>query len=800
PLLINAVNPNHSTLGVSTTSFCYATGDVYTIESTGIVNGPSGLELAAKRVREIVEVAPPDDLVYEISSQDDFAFRWFSRPTFEMFQPGNGTRNLHDENRNSTFLPGREGNLMVTLPNALARGWDLVSPHQSAGSLKALATQLEANANARPNLPPVTFGEVEHFSNEIEGVEIAGTSHTMTTQIEAGANTVDPTNPTQIEDIVTKPGMVEFWYRPNWSTQIEVRTLFDTLLDPAQPGRNRIQLVHEVAPSGAALVFRIMDDAIDSDPSRSFAERAPAEIRWEVTPQTFANDTWYHITAIWGSTAPGDQMLLVDNRPVGTNTRVTELASTFDARSLRLTVRDEDFVQRAPTEGALRIGNEVVEYIGKEGKTFVIRKDEYRKRIPHGRGRRGTARQSHPPGTPVTLFGYTVDVLSSDPDLRTEYPENLGDITPAQQAALSNAQYRMLVGTGGARLEEALPVTQRIDYLYAGGGVFVPTGQFSPSSYARAWSFGFVEPGATVIRMLCPDTIDPITAGFPRSGYLQLYSGQIIAQGGGSITYTLSHMEYVKYAQIVATTQQEMGFRVFEFRGLGREMLDTKRATTAQFQGTAITRIFGASIATDSIHLDEHYPPSGVIQLYQPLAAVNFRPDPSDPTQLPPPDHEWIYYRRIAEGKYFIGDIVASNAFRGFVGDYVFEKGMVPGALQRTGVLQSDPDFVLRHEANREIFPVLRFDRPVLGEGDSVWLAETAGTTRVSEPVPNDVHIVRNVGSGCYASFRRQFRNTYLIASLPQLKKFPSGSLPSDSSGQMVFGMPAGGVGPGGPG
>ncbi|MEM7260705.1 MAG: hypothetical protein AAF488_01855, partial [Planctomycetota bacterium] len=809
PVLINALNPNSSYLGISTTGFCYATGDVYTIESTGIINGPSGLELASMRVREIIEIAPPDDLMLELTSQDDFAFRLFQRATPSMFRPNDGTRNLHDSNQNSTMIPGREGNLMVTFPEVLTLGWDEASPHMNEGSIKGMTAQLEPNLTARQGLPPITFDEVEHFADTIEGHELQdGQGFSKRTRIQSAQNTGDPDAPTDEEDIITKPGMVEFWIRPRWGARTGDITLFDTLLDPTFPDRNRIQLYLDSAGrEGPELVFRIMDDAQLPPGHIPSGVVSAAEVRHPVTPQTFADDTWYHVTAIWGSTTPGDQQLLIDNRPVGRHPWVSSLTGAFNSRSGAVRVADTEFVERCPSIGALQVGSEVVEYDKKEGNTFFVRQENFRARIPHGRGRRGTARQDHPVGTPVTLFGYTVDAQPSDPEVQVDFPNPLPTNDPALATRLATAANHLLVTVGGARLDEGLRITQRLNYLFPDAeGVFRPAGDASTSSFARVWAQEFVAPGAAAIKVLCPPNLDPITLGFPPSGYLQLSHGSFtFSAGGGAVQYSINFpgagWEYVKYAQIVPNGTED-GFQVFEFRGLGRGKLGTSSIGAATIGGTPVTRVYGVSVMTDSGNLSERYPTSGLVSLVN-TSFVNRPNGPTDPAAQLPPEAEWIYYRSIAEDRYFIGDANNSNAFRGFLGDLVFDNDLNPGDLQRTAVLSWDEDFVLPHLSGKEIYPVIRTDLPVIGRDDYVWVGASEGPAlqRVYELKPNRVHVVRYMGSGTYASFRDQFQNNYPVRLMPKLKMFPSGSLPIASSGNMTFGAPAAAnVAPGGAG
>src|SRR5207249_3020027 len=83
PLLVNAIQPNDPRLKVSTTGLCYATGDVYTIESRGIVRTESGSEVASSLLREIVEVSAPEPLRLGLFSQADYQSELFLSDPYE---------------------------------------------------------------------------------------------------------------------------------------------------------------------------------------------------------------------------------------------------------------------------------------------------------------------------------------------------------------------------------------------------------------------------------------------------------------------------------------------------------------------------------------------------------------------------------------------------------------------------------------------------------------------------------------------------------------------------------------------
>ncbi|MFN0057172.1 MAG: hypothetical protein ACKVX7_01830 [Planctomycetota bacterium] len=791
-VLLNAINSNHPSLGVSTTSFCYTSGNVYTIESAGMVNASSGLELAAARVREIIEVSPPELLTHRIQSQDDWVFRLFH---------GSNVQSLYDPDRwnnttVSSYLAGREGNLMITGPEVLQQGIRVKGPHQFQGSLKALTTQIKANQQQHNGFAASTFGPVEHFDATLEGLELSALEgHRVATIQQAPQGGFGAGNPTtQVEDLITLPGSLEFWMRPRWGVRTADRTFFDTLADPSQPTRNRILMYFDAAQQ--EIVFRIMDDTYMPPGLAPISVVSGAEIRHPITPQTFADDTWYHIRATWGSTTPGDQRLMIDHRPVGRDMWTTSLAARLPAIGMKFTLRDADVADRYPRTGALMIGGEVVEYERRDGTTFEVRQADPMKGTPAGRGARGSTRQEHPAKTPVRLFGYSSDLMHSDPTVTTVF-DPLGNVTPYDLGDV------MLVGNGGARTKHLVRATQVWDRInlrlqktnFARLQAQDPTAP--PGSIASFVPY-MVQPGDSAIRVAV-DVLqaDPATLGFPiEGGYLQLVSYQQTPLSGFTVLHVWQHFEYVKYAGL-RPVPGSAGL-VYEFFGLGRRMLGTTSATNLIVDGPVRgTTVYAVSIETASSDLDLHYPSSGVVQLDR-----SFVPNASATgTQpgVPLPEVEWIYYARIAEGRFFIADPFNNRRmFRGFSGETSFYRD--PDDWTSFGRARFDPNSVMDHPEDQEVFPVLRVASPTIGVDDYVFIGDSHGPSqfRAFEPQPNRVRIARPFGSGVYASFYRQFTNPYFVRGNPKIKMFPSGELPVRSSQAIIVGATAGAA-PGGP-
>jgi len=710
PILLNAVNPNHPRLTISTTGFCFASGDVFTVEASGVVRSPAGVELASHRFREVIEVAPPDPLVWELDSQDDWTGVIFRRPVASSRQWTTAT----------TLIPGRTQNLMTTGPVPLNQR-DFEAPALDQGALLGLT--LDSGS-----IPGITVG-VEHFSESIEGLELDQQSYTH-----------------DILQVIREPLSVDLWVRPRGAGG---GTIFDTLADPTQPLENRIRL--RVDPGTRELVFEMWDDARVTQWDRKILPAV--EIRHPLAATEWRPDTWVHLTAAWGSTTPGDQVLLLDQRPVGRHLWVTSLAATVaEAEENILVLEDADIAERLPASGCVWVGGEAIEYAAREGTRLRIGAIGKDGAALTGRGRRGTSRQTHLPGTPVRPYGYSLELVPSYPGLPPETPG-----VP-------------IGGTGGARLEEILMPPQAVftPFSIIGGaaipGVGQPTPYFCPFiSWSEPLQGNFVPaftpgtPTVTVFTSTPPDQL-----GFPQNGYL-LVRYLFLPNGG---TAWVAREEYVRYSAIVPGGAPN----TFQFTGLIRGRHNTPEIDTTESAlagaGSRWVEVLGVSVETDVTDLSSRYPPSGVVQV-TPVSG----------------DVEWILYDWIAEDRFFIADPrqpdpaprYFHHTFRGFDAD-----------------MESWTPVLAPWPAKLPLVPVLRVLRPGPERGDRVLLAETLDPVNGRrEPASIAVRKAAEGADGAYVGLERATVGTYDTLQLPRLRKFPSGELPVRTSGQLAFGRSA---------
>ncbi len=223
------------------------------------------------------------------------------------------------------------------------------------------------------------------------------------------------------------PGAFSFWFKPNWAPDSGTHYIFDSC-DTEYSNRisvlwwNNRRRGFRLANKPSGLVFRIKDRTL---------EPAYTELRYELDPSQFRQGQWYHFTLAFKGTDASQAVLLLDGdsragaasnaavpqvTPVTNHTfmaangawvsRTTVLMddleftdfttlnpqTTFD---LRIDPQDHGAL---PSFGVIKIGDEAIEYAGK---------DTYQMLTGISRGRRGTTPRFHPRGSIITVWGYT---------------------------------------------------------------------------------------------------------------------------------------------------------------------------------------------------------------------------------------------------------------------------------------------------------------------------------------------------------------------------------------------------------
>jgi hypothetical protein len=398
PLLLNAIQPNDPRLRVSTTGFCYATGDVYTIESMGVVRTEAGGEVASNRLREIVSVSSPEPLRLGLFSQADYQSDLFLQTPYTRDYP-------EDSWLRSVSLPGTRGHLVISTPLLLrnqistTKGIKLKKAPNlfplaggELGTLRLIDSESRSQDDASAGV--ATRGDIYHFRNLPLGLELGpgepfvldisddlngtgtgpGTLGAVGQALArlagaraggggaGGAGVAGGTTGTGtgILDLTNMPASVDFWCRFRSFPEASNREGMAVILDAgADVERNRISLLYD--RSRLEFVARIYDSSLP-DPSipegKQFVEvRAKRQLELE---------TWYHLRLAWNGTYDGGIQLFIDGLPAGRATFSTELSANLPTRGAgALALKDSSALPaRQGYPIAVRVGNEIIELEG----------------------------------------------------------------------------------------------------------------------------------------------------------------------------------------------------------------------------------------------------------------------------------------------------------------------------------------------------------------------------------------------------------------------------------------------------
>lgn len=356
----NAIDPADPLMTRGTIPFCFKSGDVYSLDVTGIQNDAAGNELARYSFREVVRVAPPRPLVWRIDSQADLTDRLYVL----------GNRTYRQRERNLGYLgtmpwlplPGRHSNLTQTWPVHLGP-WDagpLRYPSRShapgEGDLRPLMAR-EPDVNAGSTDEP-TWGSLgtsgpqpgglaphspSRWDDRVDGEDLA----TIALQ-----DASVPTRWLQTENgtgwVTLGPGLIRGWFR------------FDTISGPGNKSfifdggeadtRERISLYLD---GPGRMILEVFDGSLDQ--IESGGNKRSVRLVYDRPPNLpFQSGNWYHVAAFFRGADRGDLALAVDGVFVGQETHGSRLSAPLDRFSNTLEVEDGSAF---PQSGLVRVGS-----------------------------------------------------------------------------------------------------------------------------------------------------------------------------------------------------------------------------------------------------------------------------------------------------------------------------------------------------------------------------------------------------------------------------------------------------------
>lgn len=334
----NAVEPNCRKVRRPTVPFCYRSSGALSVEGTGVLYADGVRRTALRRLLRRFRLGRRRPDVFTLSSQEDFVLLDHAGLLRGMVtypapvEPVDPRGNLIPR-RNPDVNRGTVG-LTLGESGALGRGGEF-------------------------------FDHCDDFRQPYwrqEGYDISARGPFRLSGAPASGGGIPP-------------GAVELWYRPTGTGDA---VFFD---QGAEEERNRITFFYQ---AGTGFVVRIFGPNL---------EKKAVEYHF---PGRLSAAEWTHAAASWKSAWPGGQEVRVDGLLLPADGSATEFRP-----GSRLTAIDDSSVSVEdasdfPPAGALRIGDEVVEYDGVNGNTFTGVK----------RGARMTEALDHAPGTPVIPFGY----------------------------------------------------------------------------------------------------------------------------------------------------------------------------------------------------------------------------------------------------------------------------------------------------------------------------------------------------------------------------------------------------------
>lgn len=746
----NALNSSDQVLVNGTAPIGFTTSDVYTIVGSCIRRSRAGLETARSTVTEVVQVADQKPRTIELSTQEDFEDRILSSRAarWMITGPQNVARFEKGNRPPSRFFMNRVRRIFASRERESEDGED-----EGDVSLEPVRIE-EGRIRTRTT--------VEHFdeTDDPEGYD-------------SRRGAYDLSVPSAREALL--PLAFGFWFRPEGVSG-------DVTL--ASYGRDR------GAEDRVTLVYRQGEGSVVldvADPATQDPLSGISDVTTIVYPITLRDQTWYHFhVAVQGSKS-SDVTLWVDGNPVPARPRLlTRLASSVQPGDPSLSVED---AEGFPSQGALRVGNEIILYSSRSGSSFSVSTDPDNGSLD--RGARDTFAEAHEDGESVELLGYSNPLTSDLPSGGARLQGNYGLFGVAALDGKTPVTF-------GGRLRPLGPGIELTDTeipLKGIGGGRAPMDAFGDSGYALV-----VSPSYTITGT------DPRTQ-MPRQivvNYAELvYYGSV---QGNELVQVIRGMETVWIKRTDPDPAVSSYAQADSF--LNENSMDR-----------VPTYVIPVSLAATGVSLGTG---GGTAQGY--LDPVDTRV--SERAQL---DDEWICYDSIESpqgggGTYFCRSAAdVFNRVRVAVGSTSnFTQGgplSSQAPIDKTEVIRDKLNFrgadLTReqdHRSGEEILPCFRVRGLGVGRDDWVTVitpqgdkdshrvrkgrrgdsADLGGGTGLRNYVGLEENVARSLPSTIRTLIQggtlpRTIYNRSAPQELLRLVKFPSGEMPRESGGPLVF-------------
>lgn len=430
-ILVNAEDSGSIRLEWGTAPFCWASDGVLDVRAAASLNYPmTGREMSRALEREVVSVGGTGRTIRVFSTQRDFEEPWRVTRMARSWTTFPENLDVFDglSNQRATLPPSRLPAMLPPVSRSAAE--DL----NSTGARLAPAV-LYGNG--------VEYDKTFHFDGRKGDLDSADPDGW---RVSDGPVHVPPSGSDNGVLLVTsinggdrpRPFGVSLWWNPGKSLGTD-STLFDWRCNNHSSNPDYCDRVRLWFHSNK-LEFEV-DDAFRRD---GVNDLYTSKVVYDFTDGlALEGNTWYHVTAFCRGDRGGQMCLWVDGRPRGKWSHLTRSTSDLDVASKTFSTlgidgkRLADGTVKFPTKGAVRVGQDVLNYTGISGSSLSIAYDP----VDHFGGVRpepppdqtliggskgppppnqGPSNQpkkntDHPPQSTVELYGYSARLASDIP-------------------------------------------------------------------------------------------------------------------------------------------------------------------------------------------------------------------------------------------------------------------------------------------------------------------------------------------------------------------------------------------------
>jgi hypothetical protein len=397
-IMLNGLEPNNGYLAASTTGFAYRSGDRYLQRVNAALRSRLGNTMA-RGARFLDHKVAPTGLLMQV---------WETQRDFE--EAGRYNRGLH----RVASMPNNRGNLGGHSDWTDAIGLThRIGAWPSTGLLSESTEKEDSALMPKPAVETFDYqpGRIEHFDLEPSplGWDIAERGPLIST-IEDYNLSISDSGGSDHEPLV-----MQGWFEMPRDA-VSAAGLMEISGDYVD--RQRITSSIEEGK----VVVRAYDNAGDDPNDEDGLEQAlTTEIDLSEYP---IQNRWFHLNMLLRSVAPGGMQVAVDGVPRGNTlgrTKLTQAVSGYAPGDTDLAISVES-TEGFPTRGALRIGNEVIEYSAKTDTSFTVSRMEGTDSYIGGRAAREPSDDhvnildsDHPVGAGVEIYGYSAPLTSDIP-------------------------------------------------------------------------------------------------------------------------------------------------------------------------------------------------------------------------------------------------------------------------------------------------------------------------------------------------------------------------------------------------